>query len=188
MSGVKPEITTPGSGPEIAAGKTTSPARRKFSTTAAESQAKRDRQLPVRLRSPRCGPAAFKRFSRRQLYELVRWLTLIYALLDKADGVDAAHLHAALAVWCHWLALAEFLFVALKPVTREVPKRWCADYPGERVRVFRAARPPGKAARATNASALALVWLSGCVLLPAQGGIGVECQLRSPTVRTQSPH
>jgi len=64
------EIYSADSGPQIAVGKTTSPARRKLSTTAAELMAERQGQLPVWIRSPKSGPEHFCGFSRAKLYEL----------------------------------------------------------------------------------------------------------------------
>lgn len=70
ISVVKTEIKTADSGPQIAVGKTTSPVRRKLSTTAAELMAERQGQLPVWIRSPKSGPEHFVGFTRAKLYEL----------------------------------------------------------------------------------------------------------------------
>jgi hypothetical protein len=64
------DIYTADSGPQIAVGKTTSPARRKLSTTAAELQAERDGLLPVYVRAPKAGPEHYTGFTRSYLYAL----------------------------------------------------------------------------------------------------------------------
>jgi len=44
--------------------------RRKVSTTALDLLAERDRNLPVWIRSPKCGPEHYTGFSRAKLYVL----------------------------------------------------------------------------------------------------------------------
>ena len=85
----------------------------------------------------------------------VRRLALKYALLDKADAVDTAHLRAALALWAYCFASAEFIFGGLGGTAREVHERLRAAYPGElnRTDLFNATGRHARADELTRALA-----------------------------------
>ena len=64
----------------------------------------------------------------------VRRLAVIYALLDKENVVDIAHLNAALAVWNYCFASAEFIFGGLSATARDIYERLRLAFPGELAR------------------------------------------------------
>ena len=64
----------------------------------------------------------------------VRRLALLYALLDQAVAVDAAHLNAAAALWNYCFASAEFIFGGLSATARDIYERLRLAFPGELAR------------------------------------------------------